>query len=160
MFVPPRDCSLKLHAVHGPASRFYRRGFTLVETVLAIGIVVFTMLPILGLLPVGMDSQQEAISSTVESQLVQAVSGEISLTDYATVASSYHEPVETFYNEEGALLPSDHGMVYAVKVALKDVSAPADPSLAPATSLCAVIQVTRVNAPSKPRLYTLIIPKG
>ena len=144
-----------------PLSRFRKKGFTLVETALAMGIVAFALIPIIGLIPVGLDSLREAISSTVESQIVQSISGEILLTKYDKVVTTYSQPVVTYYTEEGTLLPSDSGKLYTVTVDLKDVSAPAAPAVSnPVMSSCLRIQIGRINSPSKPHLYTLVIPKG
>ena len=137
------------------------KAFTLVETVLAMGIVVFAMLPILGLVPVGLGSLREAISSTVESQIVQAVSNEILLTKFDTIIKNYSKPVTTYYNEEGTLLPANgEQKLYTVTVVLKDVSAPADSIVNPVTSTCALLEIIRADSPLKANRHTLLIPKA
>ena len=165
------------------------KAFTLVETVLAMGIVVFAMLPILGLVPVGLGNLRDAISLTVESQIVQGLSNEILLTNYDTVLTQYADsnsagsgggPVSSastsqhlpyLYDEEGALLVDDKGnpitdkndprKIYTVAVTLSDVSVPAGPGITnPVTSKCAVIEITSIKHPSNGNRHSLVIPKA
>lgn len=58
------------------------RAFTLIETVLAIGIVSFALVGIMGLLPCGLQVFRKAMDTTLESQMVQHLSGKISQTPY------------------------------------------------------------------------------
>lgn len=145
-------------------------GFTLVETVMAIGIVVFAMLPIMGLVPVGLGNLREAISSTVESQILQTMSNEILLTKYDTVVQKYQAGVTSTYDEEGTLLSSIAGVsaptaspasqtLYTVTVTLKDVSPLASAAVSTA-SKCALIEIRRANSLTKVSQYTLLIPKA
>lgn len=119
------------------------------------GIAAFAIIPILGLLPAGLNGLREAISSTVEAEIVQGVSSEILLTKFDTLTANYGQPVTTFYNEEGMPAPSDAEKRYTVTVVLKDVAVPAGSSANP----CAVIRVTKVSSPTRPNFYRLIIPK-
>jgi uncharacterized protein (TIGR02598 family) len=140
-----------------------KSAFTLVETILAIGIVAFAMLPILGLVPVGLSNLREAVSFTAESQILQSLSNDILLTDYNLLVDNFaNSPSQTsWYNDEGTLLPDAGaaGRVYTVKVELKDVSPPADSSITPTTSKCAIIEITNIKFPLNGKKYSLIVPK-
>lgn len=144
-------------------SRPVKGGFTLIETILAIGIVAFAMLPILGLVPVGLNNLREAISFTAESQIIQSLSNDILLTDYDLVVARYGGGADVhYYDDEGGQLlgPDAPGRVYTARVTLKDVSAPADASVAPATSKCAIIELTNLKFPQNGKKYSLIVPKA
>src|SRR5687768_5119038 len=67
------------------AKHRFRQGFTLVEVTLAIGVVSFAMIAMLGLLPVGLTTFQEASTLSVRSQIAQALASEVGRTDYANV---------------------------------------------------------------------------
>ena len=138
------------------------RAFTLVETVIAMGIVAFAMVPILGLVPMGLGAFRNAISFTAEAQIVQALSNEILLTDYSLITSKYSTTNISYYSDEGELLSSaaDPAAIYTAKVALLDVSAPADPGITTAGSKCAIIEISNVMHPATPKKYSLVIPKG
>lgn len=145
--------------------RFPRRArktaFTLVETTIAIGIVAFAMLPILGLVPMGLGTFRDAITHTAEAQIVQGVSNEILLTDYAALADRYASPRPAYYSDEGELLQAgDPRALFALTVTLQDVAAPASSALTPTASKSAVIAIHPVANPSAARKYSVVIPKS
>jgi len=143
-------------------NRNRRKAFTLVETTIAMGIVAFAMVPILGLVPMGLSTFRNAISCTAEAQIVQALSNEILLTDYSLVATKYASEELSYYSDEGELLSSatDPAIIYTAKVVLQDVAAPSDASVTPASSKCALIEISNVANPAHPKRYSLVIPKG
>lgn len=62
--------------------------FSLIEVVLAIGIVAFAFVAILGLLPVGMTTFRQAMDTSTSSQIIQRVINEAQQTKYATLVES------------------------------------------------------------------------
>jgi uncharacterized protein (TIGR02598 family) len=139
-----------------------RKAFTLVETTIAMGIVAFAMVPILGLVPMGLSSFRSAISCTAEAQIVQALSNEILLTDYNLVTTKYASEKLSYYSDEGEVLASagDPAKIYTAKVILQDVAAPAHFSVTPSPSKCALIEISSVGNPAHPKKYSLVIPRG
>lgn len=61
------------------------RAFSLVEVVLAIGVVAFAFVAILGLLPAGMTQFRQAVDTTVCAQIAQRVIGDAQQTDFDTL---------------------------------------------------------------------------
>jgi uncharacterized protein (TIGR02598 family) len=53
------------------------RGFTLAEVVVAIGIVAFAIIAILGLLPLALGTQRSSMNEAREAQIVRAITGTI-----------------------------------------------------------------------------------
>ena len=139
-----------------------RKAFTLVETTIAMGIVAFAMVPILGLVPMGLSTFRNAISCTAEAQIVQALSNEILLTDYKLVATKYNSEQLSYYSDEGEVLASasDPAKIYTAKVVLQDVAAPSEASVTPALSKCALIEISSIGNPTHPKKYSLVVPKG
>src|SRR5690606_33177113 len=115
----------------------------LVETTIAMGIVAFAMVPILGLVPMGLSTFRNAISFTAEAQIVQGLSNQILLTDYALLANKYSSEQWSFYSDEGEQLNSATapGALYQARVVLQDVSAPASAGITPVASKCALIEI-------------------
>jgi len=70
-------------------SRNRRRnsGFSLVEVVLAVGVVAFAFIPLLGLVPMGLNASRQAIDTTVEAQIVQQMTGQAQQTDFSQLAN-------------------------------------------------------------------------
>lgn len=66
-------------------SRTINKGFTLVETVLALGIVATVMVTLMALLPTGMDIMKEAGTNTVGARIANQLVSEIQLSDYEKI---------------------------------------------------------------------------
>lgn len=65
-----------------------RRGaFTLVEVVIALGIIAFAFVPVIGLLPVGLDMSRQAMDATICAQIAQQLTSEVQQTDFTDIAS-------------------------------------------------------------------------
>lgn len=62
-------------------------GFSLVEVTIALGIVGFAFLPLMGLLPVGLASFRSAIDQTALSQIVQKIGNESQQSDFDAVTT-------------------------------------------------------------------------
>lgn len=63
-------------------SRSRKSAFTLVETVLAIGIVSTVMIALMGLIPVGMKMMKEAGVNTVGARIANKLLGEVQLSEF------------------------------------------------------------------------------
>ncbi|MEA3212476.1 MAG: hypothetical protein QOE70_5533 [Chthoniobacter sp.] len=70
------------------SQRAVSRGFSLIEVVLAIGIVAFAVVAILGLLAVGSDQFRVALDNTVCSQIAQRVINDALQADFKTLADA------------------------------------------------------------------------
>jgi uncharacterized protein (TIGR02598 family) len=81
-------------------------GFSLVEVTLALGIVAFALLAILGLVPVGMKSSGEAIDATRTSLIGQDTQNRVRTTVTAATFSSATDltPPPWFYDRDGVLV--------------------------------------------------------
>jgi uncharacterized protein (TIGR02598 family) len=99
-------------------SRFRRAsGFTLVEISISIGVVAFAMIAMLGLLPVGLTTFQEASTLSVRSQIVQAISNEIARSDSTNIAAT-----EYYFDNEGNRLEAGQvGRVYTASVSVANL---------------------------------------
>ena len=64
-------------------TRRKRAGFTLVETALALGIVAFALVPLIGLLPIGMQASRHASDLTIASQIAQRLSGMVAQDNFS-----------------------------------------------------------------------------
>jgi len=93
---------------------------TLVEVVLAIGIIPFAFIPLIGMLPVGIDMSRQAIDTTVQSQIVQQLTTEALQTDFSnlsTLASnSTRKPY--YFDDQGNKVSDDNaaGSIYTAAI--------------------------------------------
>jgi uncharacterized protein (TIGR02598 family) len=84
------------------SARAGQRAFSLIEVVLAIGIMAFAIIPTVALLPLGLNVNRRAIEATVSSQILSRVTDEAQQTDFSTLP-----PMFTFcFDDQGNLLAS------------------------------------------------------
>jgi len=96
--------------------------FTLVETVLAIGIVSFAFMAILGLLPCGLQTFRKAMDATLEGQIAQHLVGQISQTPYDGLADLQGQTYSFDDNGNAVATDSPDG-VYTASIALNEQTA-------------------------------------
>ena len=90
-------------------------GFTLVETALALGIVAFALVPLLGLMPIGLQMSHNASDLTLSAQIAQRLAGMIQQAGYSNFNPSDPSfatgPANVYYyfDAEGQPLKSTGG---------------------------------------------------
>lgn len=72
--------------------RLAQSGFSLVEVVLAVGIIAFAFVGILGLLPAGMSQFRQTIDNTVSSEIAHRVIVDAQQTDFDTLIDKANVP--------------------------------------------------------------------
>ena len=80
-------------------------GFSLVEVTLVIGIMAIAILPLLAMLPLGLNLHRQSIDSTLTAQIVSRVTHEIQQTDFSTLLVQA-APLVYFFDDQGNLLPA------------------------------------------------------
>jgi len=91
-----------------------RGGFSLIELTIALGIVGFALVAILGLVPVGMKAFQDAMRLNVEAEIVQTISRELENTPWKSTGmvgfpvgatppglSAYLNDFPIYFDDEG-----------------------------------------------------------
>ena len=97
--------------------------FSLVEVVIAMGVVSFAILTLLALVPTGMNGFQQAQTNNVETDIVQKINTELQNAPYSELFSSagvgtnatvFGSSGVRYYDMEGDSLGSSAGAVYSV----------------------------------------------
>jgi uncharacterized protein (TIGR02598 family) len=110
------------------SSAVQRDGFSLVEVVLAVGIVAFAFVGVLALLPTGMSVFHQSLNISVGSQIAQRVINDAQQTDFTQLISGgagtspfrLANPIDSakgpvrWFDDEGKELSSAAGAVYFV----------------------------------------------
>lgn len=137
-----------------PLFKLTRRAFSLVEAVISIGIVSFAMMGILGMVPVGLATFRNAMNLTVESAIVQEVSGELQRTDHADLAAT-----NLYFDEQGLRVAgaSDSARIYSAEV-LAPQPLDAASLVAPAAASTVAIKICNRAEPAVTNRYAVIIP--
>jgi uncharacterized protein (TIGR02598 family) len=91
-------------------------GFSLVEVVIALGIVATVMIALLALLPLGMDALREAADLSVQSRIAQDLIGDVQQADWRSLERYRNEL--RYYDGEGiSLLTAGSGQrLYTAKI--------------------------------------------
>jgi len=64
-----------------------RSGFSLVEVTIAIGIVSFALVTLLGVVPVGLIASQDAMRQTARSQIIKQISSDLGMMPFAKLGN-------------------------------------------------------------------------
>jgi len=126
------------------------QAFSLVEAVIAIGIVSFAMLGVMGLIPVGLSTFRDAMSTTTRSEILSVITSEVLRTDASNLSATNY-----YFDERGIPVdsPGDQRRVFTASVA-----APTDLSAAAAAQRV-VIRISSRNQPSLTNTCSVILPK-
>jgi uncharacterized protein (TIGR02598 family) len=99
-----------------------RHGFSLVEVVLALGVVGFALLAILGVAPVGLKSANESIDATrtsiIAADIESRIRASITTADFPSAAPTTRNFVPWYYNRDGILVSSAATGFYRVDATL------------------------------------------
>lgn len=146
-------------------------GFSLVEVTLAMGLVSFGLLTILGIMPVGMNTLRQAAEQTVESQIVQKIGGEAALTSFGQLGPNFSGKT-FYYDDQGRFLTNDGAAPaatrYWVKPSITNSIYPGSGNAPTATPVTESIKAVRIEIMSGPsaaafkgtNTYTIQIPNS
>src|SRR3712207_6838411 len=94
-----------------PPSQFTRRrsgGFSLIEVTLAIAIVAFAFIALIGLLPAGMSVFNQTMDATNEMRITSDLTALLQATEYSKIPTNPKIVQNTFYFDvDGALIDTD-----------------------------------------------------
>jgi len=102
-----------------PGKSRLSQGFSLIEVVLAIGVVAFSFVALLGLLPVGMGIFSSSLDTSVHTQIVQRFIADAQQTDFDTLLAK--TTVTRYFDDEGSekTAPS----IYTAQMTVKPTTA-------------------------------------
>src|SRR5882757_6098701 len=83
-----------------------QRAFSLIEVVLAVGVVAFAFVAILGLIPAGMTQFRQAIDTSVCAQIAQRIINEAQGTDFTILIDEQKLPTGTASDDYAFRTPS------------------------------------------------------
>lgn len=121
---------MKTAPIHSPESepaecrsRGGRKGgFTLIEVVVAVGIVATVFVALMGMLPIGIDTMRDASEVTMRAQIAQKLIGEIQLAEWRPDGGSgdavilNYDGEKRFYDEFGNRTPGESGGLYTALI--------------------------------------------
>lgn len=166
MFVPRQAVfTMPIHC-GAPSLLRSRQAFSLVEVVLAIGVVSFAMMAMLGTLPVGLKSSQESRGQVATANIARQLQGELQQisfnpdsTDILTVQTLANNPY--FFTLEGTRTDAA-GAYYEASFAVNGVSLPGltiDPTNARSVTVTLSHPVDVAPADRQKSTFSLLLAK-
>lgn len=141
-------------------SRQVQRGFSLVEVAIAMGIITFSLVSVLGLLPIGLSSFRDATESTIESQIISQITAEASLTPFHALPD-YASGSPYFFDEEGSPTRTEAESTYRAEISLKTPNYPGKPVTINGDLANLQVKITsRRNQSTSKRLHNLFIARS
>ena len=92
---------------------------------MAVGIAAFALITIIGLQPVGLTTMRGSMDTTIETQIIKQITGEINLTDFAQIEKYEDNPL--YFDADGLRAPTEADARFQVKVKV----VPPSPSFSP-----------------------------
>jgi uncharacterized protein (TIGR02598 family) len=97
--------------------------FTLVEVTLALGIVAFAFVALLGMIPVGLKTSRKAMEASTGSQIVQRVVAQVKAADYTNLATTNYS-----FDDQANVTTNNAQKIYDARVTVtKGVTLPDSP---------------------------------
>lgn len=149
---PPRFAA---EARHG-------RGFSLVEVVLALGVVSVGLVGIMGLLPAGLGVFRQSVNTTTQAQIAQQIINDAQLTPYASLVNSLSAATVVYYFDEsgGRLAGDGTDAVYAASVCLSGSGAASLAELPGGISSTLLVRIANKACPQYPASHSFILVKN
>lgn len=156
-----------------PFTLWLHGGFSLVEVVIAMGIIAFALVALLGLMPVGLSTLRNAFDLTAEGMIVQKISSEACLTPFTKLAANYGN--KTFYYDlEGLYLTNSPASApaltrYWVTTTVTDPGFPGSDKVSTANPLKKNLQTLSIQVITAPsasavkkntNFYQILIPSS
>jgi len=121
------------------------RAFTLVEVVLAMGVVSFAMISMMGLLTMGLKTYHDAINATTESEITQQLANQLELAKYSSISTSTTS--NYYFTQEGISTNAANAIYSATVSAPAKLNVPGGSASFPTNTLTFIISISSKSSP-------------
>ncbi len=136
--------------------------FSLVEVVLALGVVSFAFVGTVGLMPMGLKTFRLAVETSVQYQLSQRITGETQRSRFEDLTASDFRKSNfpKYYDDQGSPLASasDPDCIYTVEMISAPVPVRLPGSFAPNANILQLnFSIKRISDPSSANCFSVIV---
>jgi uncharacterized protein (TIGR02598 family) len=121
------------------------RAFTLVDVVLALAVVSFGMISMLGLLTAGLQTFHDAINATTEAEITQQLANQLQLASYANLTTNGAST--NYFTQEGVLTNATSYVYEATVSPPAKLTVPGGSTSYPTNTLTFIISVWSKSSP-------------
>ncbi|SDT92838.1 Verru_Chthon cassette protein B [Verrucomicrobium sp. GAS474] len=140
--------------LHRPARSRPGRAFSLVEVLLALGVVAIGFIGVIGLMPVGLKTMRQATTLTVQSLILQQVVGSAEASPFTKLAAKFNN-AKFYFDDEGGIQDGQDGKTrYWVTTIVKDPTYPGSDKVVAAAPLSQALQMVRIEMIHSPVMPT------
>lgn len=124
-----------------------RNGFSLIELTMAVGIISFCLVAILGLFSIGLTSSRESINDMVQASILAGLNAEMRSLDGFDPASV------RYFDADGGALTNSQGAIYAARLSTTGVPDSEIPDVSPYLDRVAVTITWPEPAPGQTNVF-------
>ena len=122
-----------------------RSAFSLVEVTIAIGIVSFALVTLLGVVPVGLIATQEAMRQTARSQIIKQISSDLGMMPFARIGDYLASEQYYDYNGSRSIGTSDRVFIATMTNALPSYPGSSNLSGLEESLIRVVVKIRRIT---------------
>ncbi|HEY8965016.1 MAG TPA: Verru_Chthon cassette protein B [Candidatus Methylacidiphilales bacterium] len=126
-------------------ARIHAKAFSLVEVLLALGVVAVGFIGVIGLMPVGLKTMRQATTLTVQSLILQQVVGNAEAVPFTKLPATFNNAKFYFDDEGGSQTGPDSRTRYWVTTTVKDPAYPGSTLATGANPLSKNLQLVRIE---------------
>ena len=139
----PRKVNLR--DLNASESSRRRSAFSLVEVVMAIGIISFALVAVIGMIPVGLSTMRDAMDDNTAAQIANQITGEVLLTPFSKLDANFSAAV-FYYDDQGIRKDSQSDKTrYWAETSLVNASYPGSSNVPTANPVANSLATVRVN---------------
>jgi uncharacterized protein (TIGR02598 family) len=130
-------------------------GFTLIEVTIALGLVSFALVGLMGMLPVGLSNFREAMEIQTQTRIAQQIAAELQLTPFQTISDgTFQTAFPRFYNDEGTPVTAAESIFTVTAAAPGNLELPGPQ--AGTNTLLLTFQIGKKSAPGRTEEFSII----
>lgn len=131
-------------------------GFSLIEIVIALGVVSFAMMGIVGLIVVGMNTFRSSMDTSVQARIAQRILNEAQVGDYENLAG-----YEAYFDGEGKEVEAqDAGRRFIVAVTVGRVSNSLTETFSTNVARDLVVEIRNAGRAGEVRTFSSVMVKN